>query len=249
MDQPSLVRNIGQRSLVSQAREAILESITSGRFENGRIPPEKDLAEMLGVSRTTVRSALQSLQDAGVIIRTRGRGTTVRSGAHPSTLALHRLVGFSALLRETGRTPSVETRWTVTSDVSVDVAEHLGLEDGESCYVFERTFRADGEPAIWILHFCPASFLQQDFEVDLDDEFLDWFDFNERYGKERIDHAVVKIRAATANAETAQKLDLERDASLLVLHETHYSKGNEPLGYSRISVNQEYVAFQVLRTH
>lgn len=67
------IRNIAQPPLTTQAREAILDAIMANRFDKGRIPPEKDLAEMLGVSRTTVRAALQTLQDAGVILRTGSR--------------------------------------------------------------------------------------------------------------------------------------------------------------------------------
>jgi 5,10-methylene-tetrahydrofolate dehydrogenase/methenyl tetrahydrofolate cyclohydrolase len=48
-----VVRDIRRPSLAAQAREAILESIMNRRFQNGQLPPEKDLADMLGVSRTT----------------------------------------------------------------------------------------------------------------------------------------------------------------------------------------------------
>lgn len=77
---------------------------------------------------------------------------------------------------------------------------------------------------------------------------MDWSDFNEQHARERIDHAVNDIRAATASEEVARKLGLERGEPVMVLHEYHYSDANAPLGYSQIWVNQEYVTFQVLRS-
>lgn len=249
-DSPSrdrVVRHVGQRSLTARAREAILESIMEDRFEGRRIPPEKDLADMLGVSRTTVRSALQSLQDAGVIVRTRGRGTVVRKHAHPSTLALHRLVGFDALLRETGMVPSVESHADVTEEVPTEIAEVLGIEPDERCYRFQRLFYADGKPAIYIVHTSPVELLRPGF--DPNEDFPDWFAFNDIHGKQRVDHAVVDILAEAAEGETAERLDLAAGTPIIVLNETHYSEDNEPLAYSQIWVNQEYVTFQVLRTN
>src|SRR4029077_17068345 len=85
-------------------RRAILDAIMDKRFED-RLPAEDVLAEMLNVSRTTIRSALQSLEEQGIINRKRAVGTTINSHIRPSTLALQRLVGFDSLLREEGSAP------------------------------------------------------------------------------------------------------------------------------------------------
>ena len=55
---------------------------------------------MMNVSRTTIRSALQSLQQHGIVSRKRAVGTTINGHIRPSALALQRLVGFDTLLRE-----------------------------------------------------------------------------------------------------------------------------------------------------
>ncbi len=83
-----LLEPVGSVSLTNRATESILASIFADRFEDGRLPPEGDLAVMLGVSRTTVRAALQSLEQHGVLTRRPGRGTQVRGRMSPSTVAL-----------------------------------------------------------------------------------------------------------------------------------------------------------------
>ena len=244
-----VVRHISRPSLAAEAREAILDSIMNRRFEDGHLPPEKDLADMLGVSRTTVRSALQSLQDAGVIVRTRGRGTQIRPHARPSMLALHRLVGFDTLLAETGREPSVESSWQHIERPPPDVLERMEWtddeDDGGGWYLVDKLFRADGAAAILIQHYFPRSYVKQEFQPA--SEFPDWFTFGERFGRERVDHAVVEIRADCAHDNVAERLEIAAGTPIIVLHEMHYAESNRCLGYSLIAVNQDYVTFHVLR--
>lgn len=60
------------------AIEQIEQVIRNGEFKSGdQLPPERDLAELLGVSRPTVREALQALTLLGIIERRRGSGTYV----------------------------------------------------------------------------------------------------------------------------------------------------------------------------
>ena len=64
-------------SLTDQAKAHIKQQILENKFEEDRIPSETDLAESLGVSRTTIRDALSRLENEGVIYRKQGSGTFV----------------------------------------------------------------------------------------------------------------------------------------------------------------------------
>ena len=66
---------------------------------------------MMNVSRTTIRSALQGLEQHGIVSRKRAVGTTIRGHIRPSALALQRLVGFDTLLREQGYPVRSEVSW------------------------------------------------------------------------------------------------------------------------------------------
>ncbi|MDH3814442.1 MAG: FadR family transcriptional regulator [Acidobacteriota bacterium] len=70
--------------------------IESGRFKAGdKLPPERELAQLIGVSRATVRAGLQSLATVGVVDSRRGAGTFVAEG--PPLLDVNPLSLFSAL--------------------------------------------------------------------------------------------------------------------------------------------------------
>src|SRR5919106_1526042 len=109
--EPVAVERLPEAPLADRARTAILQAILSKQFI-GRLPPEEMLAEMLDVSRTTIRSALQSLEQDGIITRKRALGTTINAHVRPSTLALQRLVGFDGLLREEGYEVRTQVSWS-----------------------------------------------------------------------------------------------------------------------------------------
>jgi GntR family transcriptional regulator len=71
----------------TQIREQVRQLI-DGKAEGEPIPSERDLSEQLGVSRPTLRSAVDDLVGAGLLVRRHGRGTFIRHApASPQALA------------------------------------------------------------------------------------------------------------------------------------------------------------------
>ncbi|WP_353082341.1 FadR/GntR family transcriptional regulator [Tessaracoccus lapidicaptus] len=69
---------MSRRGLVDEAIQGILERVVDGGFPAGSaLPPEADLAALLEVSRPTMREAVRSLSDRGVLRVVHGRGTFV----------------------------------------------------------------------------------------------------------------------------------------------------------------------------
>ena len=101
-DGSSALEFVGGASRALRARETLLRAILKHEFPDGRLPPEDELGRRLGVSRTTIRTALQSLEQHGVVNRTPGRGTSVHERMSPPLVALQRLIGFADLIREQG---------------------------------------------------------------------------------------------------------------------------------------------------
>jgi GntR family transcriptional repressor for pyruvate dehydrogenase complex len=71
---------IRPKKVSSQIAEQIRSSILAGEFSPGdKLPPERELAEMFGVSRPSVREALNILTASGLIMSYQGGGTVVKS--------------------------------------------------------------------------------------------------------------------------------------------------------------------------
>src|SRR6476619_2919840 len=75
---PGLSRRDRRPSLAAQVEALLRQAITAGRFPDGRLPTEVELAEQLGVSRETVRLAAEVLQREGLLVKIRRRGTFTR---------------------------------------------------------------------------------------------------------------------------------------------------------------------------
>ena len=233
-------------SLAVRVRETILQAVLEHRFEDGRLPPEDELAEMLGVSRTTVRAALQSLEHHGVLTRSPGRGTVIHNRMTPSMVALQRLIGFAQLLREQGHEVSYDGMCTRGPSPNPEATAMLGLGADADCYTFERTLLADGKPAIWAIDVFPTAVFARELVTDgplppspfaMDRDLL----------VQTIDHAVVELMPHSAGEELVEKLGLEPTEPCLLLKETHYAASGEPLGFSWIHVNDHFVRFQLIR--
>ncbi len=71
--------------LYFQIAENLKQAIEDGTLKPGeRLDNELDLTERLGVSRPTVRQAVQRLVEQGLVVRRRGLGTVVVAPAHPA---------------------------------------------------------------------------------------------------------------------------------------------------------------------
>jgi GntR family transcriptional regulator len=229
--------------LAERARKAILEAILSGKFENDRLPSEDELSKGLNVSRTTIRTALHSLEQDGIVTRRRAIGTTINRHIGPSTLALQRLVGFDWLLEEKGHKVTVDQSWERTKPPK-DLAETLDV-DAEAEYFFtEKVYFADGAPAIYVRDLIAWDLLER---TPPKNPPASLFEFSRRYCRTAIDHAVADIVPLVEHGQGKTRLEVKQGQAFIRLHERHYSKPGEPMAYSLIDVNDKYIRFEVFR--
>jgi GntR family transcriptional regulator len=231
--------------LAERARETILEAILEHKFEDDRLPSEDELAKMLNVSRTTIRTALHSLEQDGIITRRRAVGTTVNRHVGPATLALQRLVGFDWLLQEKGYTPKIDVSWK-RGPAPAELAAVFHIDPEEECCLTEKVFYADGEIAIYLRDIVPWKHLRRDVPPD-GDVPASLFDFSRAYLEKPIDHAVVEIVPVIKRRGASTKLPLESGTPFARLHERHYAAGGQPIAFSVIDVDDSFIRFEVFR--
>lgn len=140
----------GQRpSLVDGAERALRNWLAPGRYRQGdRLPPEHEVAAMLGVSRGTLRSALQRLERSGEIVRRQGSGTFVGRMGLPTAFGerLERLEPYSSVARRRGLTLTAVDLEIERRAVEHEAAEALGLGEGAETLTMTRTLIAGGSP-------------------------------------------------------------------------------------------------------
>ena len=85
----------------------ILEDIRAGKFQEV-LPTEQELASAYGVSRPTIRSALQRLNDENIVTTLHGRGTFITGDARSSCLRIDKFKGFYQLFSDAGYKVKIE---------------------------------------------------------------------------------------------------------------------------------------------
>ena len=138
-----------QRSAVSlgptalAARDRLLAAMPA---PGERLGAERELAERLGVSRSTIRAALGDLERSGVVRRARGRAGGIFVAERKVERDLSSLSGLPAYLRRQGFQADARVLSTAIVEADADVAGALVLAHGALVLEVVRVRLADGEP-------------------------------------------------------------------------------------------------------
>lgn len=241
----------GHGSLTEQTTKALLEAIFDHQFPDNRVPPEPEIALQLGVSRTTVRGALSSLERLGVITRTPGRGTMIRPHVGRESIALLRLIGFRALLEERfDKVESTERYWLVDHASDRAVTE-LGVAEDTRMIVSEKRLSANGELAIHISDEIPlahCSTEQQSTLLAAQDlpVYDSIFAFSRSWKVGEIEHTAIAMAPRVASASVTP-LSLDPGTPFMRMLETHYTLAGTAIALSDVDVDDRFVRLSVVR--
>lgn len=164
------------QALHAQAAEYIQSRILSGEYPVGsQIPTENELAALLGISRPTVRQALESLANEGFLTRVKGRGTFVTRPkvVHESTAFI---TGYRAESRKHGRTLRTKVLALWEEVAPEHVAEALGLRPGDAVTCLIRLRHLEGynqnAPVVYTIVYVPCALFPDMCSVDFTDASL-----------------------------------------------------------------------------
>src|SRR5918999_957452 len=142
------VQREGKASLVDIAEEALRGWLATGRHRPGeRLPPEQELSARLGISRGTLRTALQRLEESGEIVRRQGSGTFVgQAGSWALDEGLEKLVSYSELARRRGVRLQVSEVEVDQRSLGPEVGQLYELDPKTKATTITRVLLIDGKP-------------------------------------------------------------------------------------------------------
>jgi GntR family transcriptional regulator len=226
-------------SLVDSAEQALRNWLAPGRHRTGdRLPPEHEIARMLGISRGTLRTALQRLEARGEIVRRQGSGTFVGHVTVPTQLAerLERLEPYSSLAKRRG----VELRATHLRidqrPVGAEVGELLELDASTEVTTIFRVLLAGGHPAAVMLDVAHPS-----VELPSTERLARTLEGGKMVLDVLIDLGIpigfaqtrVMPYLATPDEEVGKALEIGDATALLELEEVIHVGSGEAVAYSR----------------
>jgi len=226
--------------LYYQVAQQLEQVIESGELPPGtRLNNELVLANQLGVSRPTLRRAMEYLVDRGYLVRKRGIGTQV---VHPK---LRRPVELSSLyddLTVDGKNPRTSVLSIKTVPATDAVAHTLGIDEGRLVYALERLRYADGEPLAVMRNWIPLDL------VELDADRLEQTGLYQvmRSAGLRLHLASQTIGARAATASEARLLHATKGETLLTMQRTTYDDTGRPLELADHFYRASLYSFEVV---
>lgn len=199
-------------TLYASIKDDLLAKIKNGTYAEGEtIPSEVDLAREYGVSRPTIRQALQVLANAGYLDRRKRRGTVVsNSNAEDTTDVLEtdrsRVEGvqsFEDEIRATGKTVRTMAILVKRERADGEVAEGLHVAEGSDVYKLVRLRYVNDVPNVFMENYVPCNLFPL---------FLENTDFSETRLYERMRELGRPVKTVTRRLEV-----IKADASLSAL--------------------------------
>ncbi|BET46669.1 MULTISPECIES: myo-inositol degradation transcriptional regulator [Streptomyces] len=142
---------------LSQQLEAAIEhgALTPGSLLGNEI----ELAARLGLSRPTVRQAIQSLVDKGLLVRRRGVGTQVVHSKVRRPLELSSLFDD---LEAAGQRPATKVLVNTVVPAAAEIAAALGVAEDSEVHRIERLRLTHGEPMAYLCNYLPPGLVELD---------------------------------------------------------------------------------------
>lgn len=205
------------------------DQIGSGGWPLGhQVPTEDELCRRYGVSRMTVRQAIDRLVSAGLLVRRQGVGTFVASTKVERVAS--RLLGFAEDALAHGLNPTTQVLGRAFEAAGEEDAELLGLDTEAQVYRVRRLRFTDGEVIGLNTVVVVPDFARPLEHIDYVASFYQGV--VTALGQE-VSHADQTIEAATPDTKTAQLLELPPTAAMLRVTRVTYLTDGRLVGLTR----------------
>lgn len=198
-----------------------------------KIPSEAELSQKYGVSRITVRRAIEELCAAGYLVKHQGRGTFVSTPRiNRCLLQTENAQSFTRVCVENGMTAGAHVVDRQIVPARPDEAEFLGLDVDALLLYIQRIRTADGQPIFEENVFLPYEGYQELRTRSLEDASL--FDAIAEVGGRRPVHTPYRtVEAVRATSAQASRLAISANDPLLLLNVNFADEQGEPVCIGR----------------
>lgn len=240
-------------SLSEQAKKEVLRYIENMDFDKGnKLPREEMLAEMIGVSRITIRQALNELSAEGIIFRRQGKGTFVNVDSLNIKVTFSPCMELTQMIQNSGYRPSVRLLNISRVKRDEEVCEILQMRDGEQLVVAEKLFLADDKICAFCRDYFGMNLIggEEAFESfsQYEDSIYKYI-YNLSGEKAEWDKVEIDTIQPEAIEGLTQYVPLKElgEKPYLYLKTLNYSSKDQPLIYAKEYFNTSIIKFNLIR--
>lgn len=222
-----------------QLKNIILDKIKRGEYPaESLIPSERELGETLGISRMTVRQALNQLVAEGILYREKGKGTFVSK----MKFEQRNIMSFSDMVRKKGLTPTTRILHFCKIPANPNISEFLELNIDDMVFHIRRLRLADNTPVGIEENFIPEKFCPELDRFDLTSSLYSII-------KEEYNHAISYvdsiIEAAKPAKEEKELLAIPDSIPVLRITTVNYTESGLKLLYERSAYRSDEYKYNV----
>ena len=211
--------------LYVQLMEELETSIRNGVYKPGdKIMTEAEMAKEYGVSLITVRKAVGSLMEKGLVVRKQGKGTFVTKPKFSRNM--RKLQSFTEMCEQMGVKPGARVLENRLTAADKKVSDRLGIEPGSNVVYISRLRLADGEPVQVEKSYFPLKYA---FLLDEDLNNGSMFECLKEKAGAKVASSEKMIELCRATAEEAALMDVKKGEYLLFVQSTAYDENGEPM--------------------
>lgn len=238
------------RSLVEDVVSLLL-GLVAEQLANGqdRLPPESQLAEELGVSRNTLRAALDRLEADGMVERRRRVGTIITHKSRAdeavwpkAAYPIDVVQAVSEFFVEAGLPYTVRSVTLRREEADAETAEFLGIEQDEEVYQATRVYESKGLPVVLVEHRLPKVLNGVPVRISALADGVTTF-LHETQGI-RLSSSDHRVTAVAADPELAQQLEVPLGTPLLRVDCRLRTAGTTPVAVGRLVFRSDQVALR-----
>ena len=224
-----MVTDAGDKPLYIQLVDELELKIRNTMEPNEKLFSERELTQIYGVSRITVRLALQELEKRGLVYKKHGKGTYVSEIREPA-VDLSAAYSFTEQMRKMGKVPQTKILSFSVKQATEYLAHHLQIEVSESVIELERLRLADGISMMVEKTYVPANLLVGLTEKQLQEKPL-YEIFSEDFGQV-IRLAEEEFYASIALDNEAKILGIKNNSPVLHLIRKTYNEKNKIIEFT-----------------
>ena len=216
--------------LYLQIAEGLLDQIETGQLAPGdRLPPERELSDMLGVTRMTLRRALGMLEAQGLLERRQGDGTYI---AQPKIeRQADQLVPFTSGMKRRGLVPGARLVSLEQRPVEASLARELRLATGAPVYAIHRLRLINRQPVMLERLVLPAERFPRLERFDLAKRSL--YEIMETEYGVIVQRARQSLEPVAATPYEAELLGVAPGAPLMLERRTAFDQQDQPVEVGR----------------
>lgn len=241
------------KSLYLQIKEKIVDQIQKGELKPGeKIPSERELCELYGVSRITVRQALKEATEDGLLFSVQGKGTFVDDKDHAKIgQSLNEFTEFKKTLTKKGLTAGTKIFQSEILLSDFALGKILALDISEQVLNISLLGTADDQPIVYYNSYFALELgqrlLKEAVKKEKTGEAFSTYDLYRELVDISPNYAEQTLEALGADDQLAEILQIEPGTPLFLVTSIFYDQDNAPLEYKKAYYQANRYKFHIKR--